>query len=109
MLRPAQNDCHSLLGRLDIALNEPSSVLLRTAMRASRKGCTVHRFQRICRFLIMRFDRIMTAPSTKAVRPTHNCRREIFAMIRKDQFAAIPANDMKAQGAFIESLFDIAA
>ena len=34
---------------------------------------------------------------------------EIFAMMRKDQVAAIPANDMKAQGAFIASLFSIAA
>ena len=28
---------------------------------------------------------------------------EIFAMIRKNQVAAIPANDMEAQGAFIAS------
>ncbi|HUI22153.1 MAG TPA: hypothetical protein VLZ74_14060 [Methylocella sp.] len=33
---------------------------------------------------------------------------EIVAMIRKNQVAAIPANDMEAQGAFIASLFSIA-
>ena len=49
-------------------LNEPQSVLLRTATRTSRKGCTVHLFHRICCFLIMRFDKIsLTALSTKAV------------------------------------------
>ena len=49
-------------------LNEPCSVPLRTAVRTSRKGCTVHLFHRICCFLIMRFDTIsLTALSTKAV------------------------------------------
>jgi IS6 family transposase len=34
---------------------------------------------------------------------------EIFAMIRKNQVAAIPANDMEAQRTFISSLFAVAA
>jgi transposase, IS6 family len=34
---------------------------------------------------------------------------EIFAMIRKGQVTAIPANDMEAQRTFITSLFAVAA
>jgi hypothetical protein len=58
-------------------LNEPLSDLLRTPTRTSRKGCKVHRFHRICCFLIMRFDKIsLTALSTNAVEiGSPSCRR----------------------------------
>ncbi|MBB3268831.1 hypothetical protein FBZ82_104162 [Azospirillum brasilense] len=44
----------------------------------------------------------------------HTARRtiagyEILAMVRKEQVAAMPANDMPAQATFIASLFGVAA